>query len=150
MKKLNKRSCMLDSFIAAINYTADSDRINHSEAAHWLGHDGSERGFHSQEMIDLCLEHDIAVIEIVRNPVGVRPDTYQQIPIFQTPDWRFFEHMEGRAGVLMGYKHNAQPHAVFWDGEEYTDPADGLTRTLDDNHFTPHTFLRTEDVFNNH
>lgn len=140
---LHDKSCMLDSMCQVLN-------ISHCRAIVWLGHDGSERGFHSQEMVELALIEGFPVTEIQRNPIGVNPVTGEQIRITfpRGNDVRFASHLAHGNGVVMGSKLG-KPHAVAWVDRVAIDPANGINfrilteeRELIEEFFVPMTFLQ--------
>lgn len=141
--KLHDKSCMLDSFCHVLG-------IAHWRAIVWLGHDGSEYGFHSQELIDVAFIEGYSVTEIQRRPVGIHPQTGNllQIKSDGVGDRRFAGYLANGNGVVMGSRLGV-PHAVSWIDRAATDPATGLNfRLLTDSDqlveefFVPHTFLR--------
>lgn len=145
MKKLHEKSCMLDCFMKACGLT------HYDYAVAFVGHDGSERGFHSQELIDLALAVGYTVTEIQRHPLGTHPETRQPVEI----NWplgvnhRFVKYLQKYKGVLMGTKLGRY-HALYWDGETAHDPANGLCYNLLrdgellTDYFYPYTFLIVE------
>lgn len=140
MKKLHSKSCMLDSFVKACN-------TNH-DLATLLLHDGSERGHHSQELIDLAWILGYTVTEVQRYPLATHPETHQPIEIKfpEGNDVRFATYLFNAKGVVMGVKLGRY-HAVYWDQEVAHDPANGLCfNLLNDGklvteYFNPYTFL---------
>lgn len=143
--KLHDKSCMLDSFCMVLG-------IEHAEAVGYLGHDGSEYGFHSQELIDLADFHGYSVTEIQRQPLATHPETWESIKInfLEGNDSRFARHMFGHIGVLMGMKLG-RTHAVAWESVEAIDPANNLryrllnkNRELIEDIFAPYVFLKVE------
>lgn len=143
---INDKSCMLDSYL--IVHGGDA-----LKAIAFVGHDGSERGFHSQEIIDLANHDGYATTEIQRMPSGVNPKTYETVKIDfpQGNDRRFAEHLFLERGIVMGSKLG-RSHAVAWNGRVATDPATRISfRLLDldackliEEFFVPLTFLRID------
>lgn len=142
---INDKSCMLDSYLLCVDQV-----VPVLEAVAFIGHDGSERGFHSQEIIDLANHHGYSVTEIQRNPQGINPKTYETVNITfpQGNDRRFADHLFMEPGIVMGSKMG-RSHAVAWNGRVSTDPATLINfRMLDDDlklveeFFVPLTFLR--------
>lgn len=119
--KLHDKSCMLDSF-------CDTLDVPHLQAIAFLGHDGSEHGYHSQELIDLSDHYGYSVTEIQRHPKGTHPKTYATIKI-ELGDKRFISHLYGTSGVLMGMKAG-RTHAVSWCNPTFTDHSNGLSFPL--------------------
>lgn len=140
---LNDKSCMLDSLLILLD-------IPVTDAIAFIGHDGSERGFHSQEIIDLADHHGYAVTEIQRRPVGINPKTYQNVPIefLGGNDRRFAAKLHLDSGIVMGSKMG-RSHAVAWDGRVATDPSNRIKfrlvnddRKIVEEFFVPLYFLR--------
>jgi len=119
--KLHEKSCMFDSFC----HVCDIDAM---QAIAFIGHDGSEHGFHSQELIDLSDHYGYSVTEIQRHPLATHPETYATIKI-ELGDDRFVRHLTGNNGVLMGMK-GSRTHAVSWIGNAMHDSANGLVFPL--------------------
>lgn len=125
--KLHDKSCMLDSLCFVLG-------IKHLDAILITGHDGSERGFHSQEIVDVATSIGYAITEVQRYPRAINPQTYERIDITfpEGNDTRFASYLAGSEGVVMGSKLG-RPHAVAWKGRIATDPANSLNfRLLDD------------------
>jgi len=139
---LHEKSCMLDSLCIVLD-------INPQYAVKFIGHDGKERGFHSQELIDLADNLGYATTEIQRFPRGVNPNTYETVNINFTEgnEERFVNHLRHEAGIIMGMKLG-RPHAVAWLKDHYIDPANGMDykliqhRELAIGIFDPMVFLR--------
>ncbi len=116
-------SCMAASFATALGISVE-------EVIRHVGHDGSDiihigndperrRGFHPQEMIDLCLELDENVVAIEAAPCFARPNGYGSVPIeiIGGNDKRIRGYLHRNHGVLTGLNSIGKPHAVYWDGE---------------------------------
>ena len=138
--KLHEKSCLFDSFCHVCD-------IEPMQALAFLGHDGNEHGFHSQELIDLADHYGYSVTEIQRHPLATHPETYRAIQI-ELGDERFVRHLMGTNGVLMGWKAG-RTHAVAWIGNNFTDSANGLTfplvrdgKILEESIFQPLAFLK--------
>lgn len=122
MIQTNKWSCVLDSFafVSGIpQFVLIAD----------IGHDGTNKGFHTQELIEVMLAHGRAVTEIQRYPRATHPVTLKQRTItFKEggePDSRFVRHLVGNEGVLLGVNAKRSPHAVAWYSNRIYDPATG-------------------------
>lgn len=140
--KLHDKSCMFDSFCHVCD-------IVPLQAIAFLGHDGSEYGFHSQELIDLSDHYGYSITEIQRYPLATHPETYATIKIELGED-RFVRHLVSCNGVLMGRKAG-RTHAVAWVGQHFLDPANGLFflliqdgKILEDLIFTPLILLKVK------
>jgi len=138
--KLHEKSCMFDAFCTVCS-------IDTVEAIAFIGHDGSEYGFHSQELIDLCDFHGWSITEIQRHPLATHPETYATIKI-ELGDERFVHHLESSDGVLMGRKAG-RTHAVAWLGDHFLDSANGLVfpllrdgKIIEDSIFHPLVLLK--------
>jgi hypothetical protein len=120
MQKTNDKSCVLDSFAHALDFPID-------QMIRDIGHDGSERGFHTQEIIEFfsCL---YAITEIQRAPVAVHPVTWEQTPITfggMGAEYRFASHLVMDEGVLLGFNGKGSTHAVSWKNQQAHDPSTG-------------------------
>lgn len=113
-----------------------------------LGHDGMEKiwpslpepycykGFHIQEMIDLCIARELHCTEIQATPASLPPsEAYGHMDshnighhmIFESRrnTARFKDHLKGREGVLYGRTNKGVTHAWAWDGEKAHNPQSG-------------------------
>lgn len=139
----NDKSCMLDALCNVIG-------LHIVEAVAIVGHDGSDRGFHSQELVDVCLFAGYTLTEVQRHPRAIHPKTFEELDI-NFPggnDARFIRYLASSRGVVMGSKLGS-PHAVAWDGLVATDPANGLhfrllndKRELVEEFYKPITLLK--------
>jgi hypothetical protein len=96
-----------------------------------LNHDGSEilypedaepyrrRGFHIQEMIDVCMLQNIAVVGIEKNPVSELQSGVYTLPVDKN---RFEYYLVNYSGVLVGTGVRGTPHAVAWGRSKVYDP----------------------------
>lgn len=103
-----------------------------------IGHDGSEilfpedpepfcrRGFHPQEIIDVCLLKQFGVIAIHNQPVSELKSGMYTVPVSSE---RMPYYLENYSGVLTGIGYTGQPHAVAWGAKIY-DP-NGLIYDLE-------------------
>lgn len=132
---------MMDALLYVIN-------VHECSVKMLIGHDGYERGFHSQELIDVAKQFNYIVTEIIRNPRGATfTGEIIEIEFPQGNDVRFIEYLKEANGVLMGFK-NGIPHAMAWWKQQMWDPANQLTFPLIRNDklletiFIPHIFLK--------
>lgn len=116
MSRTHQYSCLLDSFahILGLRPLALIDR---------LGHSGWEHGFHSQELIDVCLEKGLSVTLIERRPVSVNPNTWFTREVFVDHNKRFLNQIWNHRGILLGANKKGVPHAVAWEQNQIWDPA---------------------------
>lgn len=129
-KPLHDKSCSLDSLALLLE-------VPQSELLADLEHDGSETGFHIQELVYLARlrGHDLCVFE--RWPSRINPVDWSQTPV-KIPggnDIWFAEQMMDQKGILEGYNKNNLPHAVAWMGGFAVDPAGdsfSLLEVIDD------------------
>jgi len=124
--KTNRWSCLLDSFAFASGIPA-------YELATWIGHDGTDCGFHTQELIEVLLDRGLAITEIQRYPVAIHPETLEQRTITfggSGCERRFVRQLYGRKGVLMGVNYQLNPHAVAWKNNQIHDSATGESSIL--------------------
>ena len=122
----NQWSCVLDSF-------AFASRISAAHLIECIGHDGTNVGFHTQELIDPMLANGIGFIEIQRYPVAIHPTTWKQRHITFKDcgnDYRFANYLYCSDGVLLGLNAKKAPHAVAWVKHNIHDPATGESSTL--------------------
>lgn len=122
--RLHDKSCMLDSLCHVLG-------IKHLDAIVIIGHDGVERGFHSQELVDVALSVGYTLTEVQRYPRAIHPVTWEQVEIVfpEGNDARFARHLASSNGVVMGSKLG-RPHAVAWTDRVATDPASGMNFRL--------------------
>lgn len=127
ISKLNEKSCVLDAFCHAT-------QTNPASAIEWLGHDGSERGFNTQELIEYFSE-EYAFTEIHLYPASLNPITDKQTLItferyYRNLDIRFACHLMDADGVLIGKNQNGIPHAISWLNRKAHDPSTGRSYEL--------------------
>lgn len=113
-----------------------------------VGHDGGQVlwpdnklpfdrcAFHTQEMIDVCLRHNLAVVMIEANPVRANQFDFKQFPVqfSVTPEKRLSRYLDTYNGVLKGLlRANGHAHAVAWDSEKQIiiDPSRKVTNMND-------------------
>jgi len=101
-----------------------------------LGHDGTEkwwklpapycyRGHHIQELMDLCLRRQKALVLIEVFPKsGSQLDPFNGRDIWTTEfaHRRFLRIIKRRRGILIGKASNGSGHACAWDGSSVFDP----------------------------
>ena len=104
-----------------------------------VGHDGTQvifptqkppkanRGFHLQELIDICDVRGYSVTEIQARPAIQTGDEIWDLP-YADPQVRFVDHLTGYPGVLVGYYLSSRQHAIAWDGQSVFDPAGYVTK----------------------
>ena len=119
---------------------------NPNDLVEILGHSGTEsvyesddpnkrlRGFHIQEMVELFLEHEKALVRVERYPI-IGPDFSQAIDAFRDSDQRFWDRIWGNEAYLLGSSVSGF-HAVAWDGERVYDPR-GYVYSLPSDKFDP-------------
>jgi hypothetical protein len=133
--------CLLYSF-AAVLETEPSVLIEE------LGHDGMEvvwpdlkkpycyKGFHIQEMIDLCMHRGYSCTEVQAMPTSLPPPSaYMHLMAHNIGPHicysmskikpRFKTYLMGNEGVLYGQTGRGMSHAWAWDGEFAHDPRSG-------------------------
>lgn len=138
----NKWSCLPTAFAMVLDVPVQ-------EIIDTVGHDGSEvpfpnitiepyrfKSFHIQEMIDVCMLRNIAVIGIEKQPVSELKGGLYTIPVSEK---RFEYYLVNYNGVLVGHGFSGQSHAVAWCGKVY-DP-NGTVYDLP--HFNPNMFFIT-------
>jgi hypothetical protein len=120
----NKWSCLPTAFAIATS-------IPVAEFIEFAGHDGSEilfpdydepycrRSFHPQELTDMCLRENFAVIPIERQPMVLSNDHVHMVPMFER---RMDYYLLNYTGVLIGMSQAGTPHAVAWNGHRILDP----------------------------
>lgn len=100
----------------------------------WIGHDGSEithagmpeplnrRGFHPQEMIEMCLCDDIAVTPIDLYPAAVSSTRIPGVKLFdirnETGPERFLRHLVKSYGWIDARTRSGLGHAIAYEGAE--------------------------------
>ena len=122
MKQTHKRSCLLDSFSLILGVLPE-------RLIEMIGHDGFKDGFHTQELIEVCLQRGHAVTLIERKPSAINPETRQLRYIDfapRTAAQRFVGALWGKRGVLTGYNSKGNTHAVAWECNRLWDPSSGL------------------------
>lgn len=137
----NKWSCLPTAFAIALNLPVE-------EIIASIGHDGSEiifpdlkepycrRSFHIQELIDMCMLKQVAVIPIEKTLVSEAKDHQFTLTVKCN---RFTNYLTNYSGVLTGIgKITKQPHAVAWDTRHVFDP-NGYVYSIDN--FTVNMFL---------
>lgn len=114
----NKWSCVLDSFSHCIG-------LEPQELINEIGHDGTNTGFHTQELIIPLINRGYSVTEIHRKPIAVHPYTGEQrlITFGTNQELSFATFLDGHNGVLLGYNQKRQPHVVSWKQNKLHDPA---------------------------
>ena len=145
--KLNKRSCVLDSFAYILG-------VEPKELDRRVGHYGTE-GYHTQELIEICLRDGWSVTAIERHPVAMNPETYvnRAIRFSEGNERRFARWLAEGTGILLGLTPlTLKTHAVAWNGLVY-DPGIDLyyellteSGTISDLRFTPQTFLKMDQL----
>lgn len=94
--------------------------IDYSQGVAFLGHDEGDLGFTYQEMVDLCLEHGYALLEI--------PAEYDVLvgkERFLHPhgtESRMRDYMRRFNGLLMGQYSLDRPHCLCWNKSFVYDP----------------------------
>lgn len=97
-----------------------------------IGHDGSERGFNTQELIEVLIE-EWSIIEIQRQPIAVNPITGEKTEItfgHLGSEPRFVKWLKEYNGVLLGLNSKHTEHAVSWLNQKVYDPNTGLSFEL--------------------
>lgn len=130
----NAYSCMAASFAMAL-------RLDVVEVIERLGHDGStivfpdrpepnnRRGYHLQEMVDLCIEEGYSPVVIECCPVLPASDVRLWQPTQE--EVRVMSYLEKNSGVLLGMRED-RAHAVYWyhPKQRIYDPV-GITYKID-------------------
>jgi hypothetical protein len=84
-----------------------------------IGQDGSERGFHIQELILVALKYNKALIHLdMYARVSYRGEEFNEYDDSNI----IYEMMKYNEGILLGTTKNGQPHSVAWDKEKIFDP----------------------------
>ena len=93
-----------------------------------VGHDGMAvwwrdkpppdcyRGFHIQEIVDVCLKHDVKLVHIEGMPVSSHKEIWSRDECLN----RFSNYTQRYNGIFIG-----KTHAVAWLEERVYDPRDG-------------------------
>jgi len=125
--KTHSRSCVLDAFAHVLN-------VHPRQIIEYLNHDGAERGFHTQELIDFASDRKgSTVTEIHRFPVSVNPITGLNCWISfpqGNAETRFCKWLASGKGVLLGQTKYGVPHAVSWKHQQIHDPSTGRSYDL--------------------
>ncbi|KKK91516.1 hypothetical protein LCGC14_2712140, partial [marine sediment metagenome] len=120
----NKWSCLPTAFAIAMGEPVE-------EIIKQVGHDGSDilfptykepycrRSFHPQELIDICLLKNFAVVQIEKSPVVIAKNITHSVPMNTR---RIGSYLLNYTGVLIGEGQTGTPHAVAWNGKRILDP----------------------------
>jgi len=140
---LHDKSCLLDAFACVLGVPA-------TVIADFIGHPGSN-GFHTQELIEYCLQKGYAVTPIERFPTAKTMDgSFWEVLFPGGNNKRFGRHMLGTIGVLTGFNREGNPHAIAWCHEIGYDSAVGAFYHIlkdgepDDENFKPRIFWRLD------
>lgn len=128
MKKMDKPQCLIYSAAMVLGHNVE-DLIEH------LGHDGMEvwwpefddhrqyRSVSMQEIIDVFLQHDVALVPIQAMPLQVADGEHRDPRLtYEEPGARFMKHIRSRRAILIGQTEQGNGHAWAWDGKEAYDP----------------------------
>ncbi len=113
-KQINEASCLITSFAMILNIPVE-------EAIKMVGHDGIKidhegnrllKGYHVQEIIDLCisLEYSVTCIQAI-------PELEDFGLVYKDGKSRLIDYLERFSGVLIGLA-GTKRHAVAWNHEE--------------------------------
>jgi len=142
MTKTNDKSCLVDATVHILSvhlfrnpnidpkYYETDTRINRQQLIDSIGHDGSERGFHTQEIQD-ALRHQNLNIAMVRHelypclqlPPGPEDTTrVRVVPIYDKLDAAniFLPKINKHDGVLMVRAGNGVHHALSFQSGSNT------------------------------
>lgn len=144
-KSPNRWSCLPTAVAIALNVTVES-------VISWVGHDGSEithaglpepmnrRGFHQQEMIEMCLMDGLAVTQIDLYPCayGIPKGSSRGLKLFsirnESEESRFLRHLLNTKGWLDVRTKSGLGHALAYS-ENYQDTISVVDPTAG-NHFS--------------
>jgi len=101
----NDKDCLGASFAMATGTSLE-------DVVAFCGHDGSENGFESQEMLDYALSHNYATV------MHLDPSVYSEA---LRHNINLKKRVIGEPGVI-GFKFNGKHHAVASDGKTVFDP----------------------------
>lgn len=145
----NQASCLPTAFAMVLEIPVEQvfQELGHDGMAIWWpGENGSMkyRGFHIQEMIDLCHAHGYVVTPIEPQPVASpRPDLEPRPYELQTKSLvRIHAYLDNTKGVLVGEGKSQQSkmgHAAAWFDGMVHDP-NGTTYGIE--HFGIREFWR--------
>lgn len=91
------------------------------------------RGWHIQEIVDLCLKLGYSITEVEMCPVfGAigTSDTKRLIPTYEMQLERMIQQIRGEVAILY-VQGNWSRHAVAWDGYEVYDPKGKVAQLID-------------------
>lgn len=135
LRQPNKWSCT----VAGLAMLLD---ISIEQVIQEIGHDGSEiwwpddprpqRAFAMQELIDIAIQHGVALVPIHGCPAVADSKDERPIHLFQDYEDRLMNHMTGNPGLITGYYAPNKFHLVAWDGTHVHDPMDGRVYSFDD------------------
>lgn len=148
MKKLNDRSCVLDSFA----YILGTDPLHLARRIYGNG----ENGYHTQQLIEIASQMGWAVTMFERKALGQNPVTGKVWEVIWADggESRFSRNLFQTKGVLLGRTPwTNRPHAVAWKDPYAHDPAIDQKYTIidpngrvNDVNFMPLTFLRMDEL----
>lgn len=122
----------------------------------WLGHDGTEiiwphlpppkkyRGFHLQEILKVCLQHNHIICPIYREPYLL--SQCDELPYQYSDDDFFNQQLKKHSGILCGtVKKSNKKHAVAWEHKDKIifDPAGSMYKLTD---FDPEIFVQINRI----
>ena len=114
----NSKSCVLDAFAEVLNLYG----VSKNSLIRAIGHDGSEEGVNTQEIITALIGMGFACTPIERDPHRENPETHVVSPIIFPggAQNRWHDLVDNvRTGVAYGFKEGRTvPHALPWiDGQ---------------------------------
>ncbi|MEA1999814.1 MAG: hypothetical protein U9N61_10915 [Euryarchaeota archaeon] len=136
----NEWSCLPTAFAMVLNKPV-------AKVIEDIGHDGSKiifpeepepfcrRSFHIQELTDICMLRNIAVIPIECSPVSEACGHKYNIPVHSK---RLDYYLVNYNGVLTGIGSSGKPHAVAWGSGKVFDP-NGTTYSIEN--FSIHMYF---------
>lgn len=129
----NRWSCVVTSFAMVLDVPVLSilEIVKHDGSEiYWpeLPEPNCRRGFHIQEMIDVCYLLGALVTPFQARPTSISAGAnFLRIPqTFVSPEERITRALT-KKGILIGETLDGQKHAVAWDGERVFDPAGGIS-----------------------
>jgi len=134
---MSQPQCLLYS--AAMVLDHDVDTLTRE-----LGHDGLEvwwpeyddhrqyRSFAMQEMVDIFLKHDRALVPIQCKPMQAPDHKAIARLTYTNSEARFKMRLAGHKAILIGVTRNGNGHAWAWDGFSAYDPRGMSNISLDD------------------